>query len=149
MSMLNNKTQDLWRSFMPRRKEINNRVSDELFSVQVFDHLSDLNPINQNTEFEKWAAVEVEDFQQVPDLMETLILPGGWYAVFLHQGGPSKGPESFQYIYGTWLTRSDYTLGDRPHFEVLGNKYKNDDPDSEEEIWIPVQPKTLKYEGTG
>jgi predicted transcriptional regulator YdeE len=28
---------------------------------------------------------------------------------------------------------------DRPHFEVLGKNYKNNDPVSEEEIWIPVR----------
>jgi len=32
-------------------------------------------------------------------------------------------------------------LDDRPHFEVLGDKYKNADPDSEEEIWIPIRTK--------
>ena len=34
-----------------------------------------------------------------------------------------------------------YTLDDRPHFEILGEKYKNQDPDSEEELWIPIKPK--------
>jgi AraC family transcriptional regulator len=32
-------------------------------------------------------------------------------------------------------------LDDRPHFEVLGEKYKNNDPTSEKEIWIPILPK--------
>jgi len=32
-------------------------------------------------------------------------------------------------------------LDNRPHFEVLGEKYKNGDPESEEEIWIPVKEK--------
>ena len=36
---------------------------------------------------------------------------------------------------------SDYKPDDRPHFELLGAKYKNDDPDSEEEIWIPIKRK--------
>jgi AraC family transcriptional regulator len=34
-----------------------------------------------------------------------------------------------------------YFLDDRPHFEILGDKYKNGDPDSEEEIWIPIKQK--------
>ena len=48
----------------------------------------------------------------------------------------------FQYIFGTWLPNSTYLLADRPHFEVLGEGYKNNDPTSEEEIWIPIQPKS-------
>ncbi|MDP4819728.1 MAG: GyrI-like domain-containing protein [Saprospiraceae bacterium] len=57
-----------------------------------------------------------------------------------------KGPSSdsatfFQFIFGTWLPNSDYILDDRPHFEVLEERYTNDDPNSEEEIWIPIKPR--------
>lgn len=51
----------------------------------------------------------------------------------------------FQYIFGTWLPASGYYLDNRPHFEILGHKYKNNDPDSEEEIWIPVKPKNATH----
>jgi AraC family transcriptional regulator len=50
-------------------------------------------------------------------------------------------PKTFQYIFGTWLPNSEYVLDNRPHFEILGEKYKNDDPTSEEEIWIPIKAK--------
>ena len=39
----------------------------------------------------------------------------------------------------TWLPAYGFVLANRPHFEVLGAKYKNNDPASEEEIWIPIQ----------
>jgi AraC family transcriptional regulator len=42
-------------------------------------------------------------------------------------------------FFSTWLPDSEYRLDVRPHFEVLGEKYKNDDPESEEEIWIPIK----------
>jgi AraC family transcriptional regulator len=63
------------------------------------------------------------------------------YAVFIHKGPASKGPETYNYIFGTWLPGSDYILDSRPHFALMGEKYKNDDPASEEEIWIPVKLK--------
>lgn len=45
-----------------------------------------------------------------------------------------------EYIYGSWLPNStEYARDNRPHFEILGEKYKNNDPESEEEIWIPVK----------
>ncbi len=96
---------------------------------------------NPDKEFEKWAAVEVEDFNGVPDEMETLKTPGGLYAVFLHKGPARKGVETYQYIFRTWLPNSTYLLDNRPHFAVMGIKYKKDSPDSEEELWIPVKPK--------
>jgi AraC family transcriptional regulator len=45
----------------------------------------------------------------------------------------------FTYIFTRWLPASGYQLDNRPHFEILGDKYKNNDPESEEEIWIPVR----------
>lgn len=139
MSVSENKTHELWQSFMQRRNEVKNAIGIDLFSLQVYDPLyfTDFNP---NTVFEKWATVEVADFSSVPDEMETFALPGGLYAVFVHKGAAATGPQTFQYIFGTWLPDSGYTLDNRPHFEVLGEKYKNDNPDSEEEIWIPIKP---------
>ena len=35
-------------------------------------------------------------------------------------------------------------LDQRPHFEILGSKYKNENPASEEEVRIPIKPKNEK-----
>jgi len=45
------------------------------------------------------------------------------------------------YIMSQWLPNSKYILDHRPHFELLGAKYKNNSPDSEEEVWIPIKEK--------
>ena len=76
----------------------------------------------------------------LPNGMDTLVLKGGLYAVFDHKGSGAD-TSIFQYIYGTWIPNSEYVLDERPHFEVLGENYKNNDPNSEEEIWIPVKKK--------
>jgi AraC family transcriptional regulator len=140
MSFSNNKTGELWRSFMPKRREIGNPIGTELYSIEVYGNHFFSN-FNLETEFEKWAAVEVTDFETVPEEMETITLPCGLYAVFLHKGAAIEGPETYQYIFETWLPESDFILDYRPHFAVMGEKYKNEDPDSEEEIWIPIRPK--------
>jgi AraC family transcriptional regulator len=140
MSLSNNKTPELWKSFMPRRREIQNSIGTNLYSMQIYDPLYFSN-FDSNTDFEKWATIEVTDFDKVPDEMETFTLIGGLYAVFTHRGDVSSAPKTFQYIFATWLPNSDYILDNRPHFEILGEKYKNNDPTSEEEIWIPIQLK--------
>ena len=139
MSLAHNKTGELWQRFMPKRRDIANQLTNEMISLQVYKstHFADFKPTN---EFEKWAAVEVSDFKNVPTDMETFTLSGGLYAVFDYMGS-SKDSSIFQYIYGSWLPNSEYDLDDRPHFEVIGEKYKNNDPSSEEEIWIPIKPK--------
>lgn len=141
MSLAHNKTYALWHSFMPRLKEFTNRAGNDLLSMQVYDEDFDFKDFNMSTEFDKWAVTEVVDFDSLPQGMDTFVLPGGLYAVFLHKGPASTGPITFQYIFGTWLPHSGYELDQRPHFELLGAKYKNEDPDSEEEIWIPIKPR--------
>jgi AraC family transcriptional regulator len=140
MSFAENETFELWKSFMPQKKEILNVIGSDLYSVEVYPPLF-FDNFNPAVEFEKWAAIEVTDFQSIPIEMETIILPPGLYAVFIHKGPASSGPKTYQYIFRTWLPGSDFILDNRPHFAVMGPKYKNNDPDSEEEIWIPVRLK--------
>ncbi len=140
MSFANYKVVDLWQAFMPKRKTITNNLTSNLISMVIYkpNHFEDFKPTN---EFERWATVEVSDFDHVPTDMETYVLQSGQYAVFNHKGDAKEFAKTFQYILGTWLPGSDYDLDNRPHFEVLGDKYKNNDPTSEEEIWIPIQTK--------
>lgn len=139
ISLMHNLTGKLWTSFMPRRKEILNCVSSELYSLQVYPegYFQNFNPA---TEFEKWAAAEVTDFASVPDGMETFEIKAGLYAVFNYKGLNSDH-RIFEYIFSEWIPDSGYQLDSRPHFELLGNKYRNGDPESEEDIWIPVKVK--------
>ena len=140
MSLADNRTGELWRQFLPRRREIQRYTGSAMYSVEVYDdqYFTPFDPANR---FDKWAAVEVTEFVAIPGGLEPITLPGGLYAVFLHQGSASAGRETYRYIFGTWLPESDYALDDRPHFAVMGEKYRNEGPDSEEEIWIPVKPR--------
>ncbi len=139
MSLVNNLTTQLWRQFGPRIKEIPHRVSEDKISMQVYpqSYYAQFSPI---TEFEKWATVEVSSFDDIPEGLQSFELQGGRYAVFDYKGS-STDPAIFQYIFSEWLPNSNYVVDDHPHFEVLGSKYKNNDPNSEEEIWVPVKDK--------
>ena len=143
MSFANYKVGELWRSFMLKRKEITNNLNNDLISMVIYKptHFADFKPTN---EFERWATVEVENFDNVLSDMETFTLPGGLYAVFNHKGS-SNDHSIFHHIFEDWLPNSNYDLDDRPHFEVLGDKYKSNDPASEEEIWIPIKQKNISY----
>lgn len=138
MSLAANRTRELWQAFMPRLREIANRINNDKFSMQIYDDSSRLDDLNQD--FEKWAAVEVSDFDYVPQGLETFTLGGGLYAVFDYKGSGADN-RIFIYIFSEWLPNSGYALDNRPHFEVLGDRYKNADPESEEEIWIPIKLK--------
>lgn len=139
MSFAENKTFELWRSFMPIKNKIEKITNQYLYSVEEYgeDFFKQFNPLRT---FKKWAAVEVDAFSENSDF-EELLIPTGLYAVFLHKGPASEGPKTYNYIFNEWIPKSEYEIDLRSHFALMGEKYKNDSPDSEEEIWIPIKKK--------
>ncbi len=142
MSLSNDRTVELFKSFMPRKKEIMNVANADVFCMRTYNSSYNFKNLDPAACFDKWAAVEVNNSDHIPAEMESYDLPGGLYAVFTHRGS-SNDSSPFQFIFGTWLpNEKEYELDQRAHFEILGEKYKNNDPDSEEEIWIPIRLKS-------
>ena len=80
-------------------------------------------------------------FNVVPSEMEPLEIDSGLYAVFKYKGNQSNAANFYRKIYTEWFPSSKYELENRPQFEILGDKYKRNDPNSEEQIWIPIKRK--------
>jgi AraC family transcriptional regulator len=139
MSLTKNKTFELWRHFMPLRKDIKNSINNNLISLRVYQTPL-ITPTDFQREFIKWATVEVSQFDAIPKHMQSLTIEEGLYAKFDYKG-LNTDTSIFDYIYSKWMPKSMYNLDHRPHFEVLGEKYKNNDVNSEEEIWIPIKLK--------
>jgi len=93
MSLADNNTSQLWQSFIPKRKGIENNLDTLLYSIQIFDDTTYFTNFIPDKEFAKWACVQVEEFDVIPANMETLILPSGLYAVFMHKGMASEWPK--------------------------------------------------------
>lgn len=139
MSLNRDRTFELFSNFMPRLSEIPNKLSFEKLCVRVYPDSYDFRNFDYNASFEKWVAVEVLNTEFIPEGMKELIIEEGQYAVFLHKGPASEGEKTYRFIFEEWLAKSGYTVDTRPHFDVLGEKYKNNHPASEEEIWIPIK----------
>lgn len=141
MSYSHNTTGLLWKRFMPEYHKITDTAGKELYSVEVYDNPDFFRNFEPAREFEKWAAVAVESGAVLPKGFTFFVLPSGKYAVFNYKGKSGEAAEIYRYIYSEWIPNSKYRLDSRPHFALMGAKYKNDHPDSEEEIWIPVREK--------
>lgn len=142
MSLVDNKTRELWQSFMTEKSTIKNTIETALYSVQVYDSPDYFRGFDPHKEFTKFAGIEITNLKNIPNGFKNMTLEKGLYAVFLHKGSASEFPKTAQYIFNEWLPNSSYRLDHRPHFELLGKKYKNNDSSSEEEVWIPIEKRT-------
>ncbi|MCX2720010.1 GyrI-like domain-containing protein [Lentiprolixibacter aurantiacus] len=142
MSLSDNKTLELWQGFMPVIKGVKELGGTELYSVEIYpeDYFSYFSP---HKEFEKWAAAPVKDAFEPDGSLKVLEIQAGLYAVFHYKGKSSEAHKAYQYIFEEWMPASGYEVDNRPHFAVMGEKYRNDHPDSEEELWVPIKKSAL------
>lgn len=141
MTLTENKTFKLWKGFKKESKLITNAVTTDLYSLQEYDALLNYHTFTPTTTFTKWALAEVSDFDSVPEGFKPFTLNGGLYAVFNLVGTIPQFIALNNYIFTEWLPNSEYELDHREHFELLGDKYKRNDPTSEEQVWIPIKAK--------
>jgi AraC family transcriptional regulator len=121
MSLTDDKTRELWKKFMPQRKLILNPANAFLYSLQIYPHAY-FSRFGPACIFEKWAAVEVNAAATIPEGMESLLFPGGLYAVFHYKCQSTDGSQLFDFIFNTWLPQSNYRIDNRPHFEFTWRK---------------------------
>ncbi|MDR5590364.1 GyrI-like domain-containing protein [Christiangramia sp. SM2212] len=141
-SLADDKTSLLWNRFMNLKGTIANNKGKNLYSVQEYGENFIKGDFDTQSQFKKWAATEVSNFEEIPKGLEKLEIPGGKYAVFTHKGTAKEFSKTSTFIFNEWLPNSGYVLDDRLHFEILGEEYKGpENPDSEEQIWIPIKNK--------
>ena len=139
-SLSNNNIPQLWKDFIPRIEGVPNNKNTGCYEINPFDSAFKMEDFTEDMEFNKWAAVEVTDFENIPDGLKSVVIEGGKYAVFEHKGSMGKIQLSFDYIYGTWLPNSTYKLDKKASFERYGEQYFGpENPDSITEMWIPIK----------
>lgn len=142
-SLADDKTSLLWNRFMKYKEALDARKNADLYSVQIYGEEFISGDFDSQSEFEKWAAMEVQDHSNIPKGLQMLKLPQGKYAVFIHEGTAKDFAKTSKFIFEEWLPSSKFEIDDRPHFEVLGKDYKGpENPESKEKIWIPVKQKS-------
>lgn len=139
MSFSNDLTMPLWQGFGPRIKDIPNRANGNRINLTNY-----LYPVSHYfnepmLSFERWAAVEVNDFSEMVHGLETFIIPAGLYAVFEHRGTVQEFEDAMGYIYTKWMPEQGWQTDDRPHFEIMGPGYRQGDSNASETVFVPVK----------
>lgn len=135
MSIIENKTFELFSAFMPKRKSIKNNTGAIIYDLIIYptNYFQSFNPASV---FRKGAMIEVSEHNMIPEGMVAFTLVSGEYAVF-SQKGKANDSSFIEAIFTKWLPVSKFELDDRPHFDILTENSKG----KEEEIWIPIKLK--------
>jgi len=128
---------ETWHRFFALESSIHNRVDPAVcYGVELYD--KDFMP---GKDWYYFVAVQVSDPKEIPGLLFAKRFPACRYAVFPAVGGVPKISEVFGYIYNEWLPASGYKMAYPWDFEVYGEQFKGDAPDSLVEIYIPIKEK--------
>jgi AraC family transcriptional regulator len=133
-----NKFGQAWDRFFPYEKAISNRTNEK-----VFYGVEDYGPeFEQTHQWMYFPSTQVSSLDEIPTGLFGRTLPAATYAVFTAKGGIPKLHDTFMYAYMTWLPASEYESAYPFDFEYYDERFKDQDPNSEIDIFIPVKPKT-------
>jgi predicted transcriptional regulator YdeE len=121
----------LWQALGPRTGEIEG-IADDTAAYGI-----SANADMESGEFDYIAGFSVTSTEHVPEGMVAFEVPGGRYAVFATTL-PQIG-ETFQNAYHTWLPQAGHQPTGGPEFELYDERFDPQDPDSEFDLYIPIQ----------
>jgi AraC family transcriptional regulator len=128
----NNEIPALWQALGPRMGEFRN-VADREAAYGVMEDMDE-----ESGTFDYVAGISIQEGADVPHGMSTVRIPEQTYAVF-YTTLPNL-MDAFHRAYDQWLPASGYQRAPGPEFERYGEAFDPEYPESEMEIWIPIEP---------
>lgn len=122
---------ELWEKFIPEIGNIPGQKSEVTYGVCC-------NPDGQGG-FEYIAGVEIDKLDDLPGKFRWVEVQPRQYAVFEHKGSLQSLPETFQYIWKTWLPQSGHEAADAPEFERYSEDFNPKLNTGVLEIWLPLK----------
>ncbi|MDK2951581.1 MAG: AraC family transcriptional regulator [Kosmotogales bacterium] len=90
------------------------------------------------------AGARVTDLSSIPEGMRGYEVPAREYLVFTHKGTLDKLGETYNYIYSQYFPACrEYTPTGMMEFEYYDQRFVGDKPESEFDIYIPVEKKKV------
>lgn len=140
-SLKDNKIAELWQQFNSMYTQIPH-LSLPGRGIGICEACSENNLYTMSPEilYTEVVGMEVDSFEGLPEKFVQKIISGGRYAVFTHKGTLRKLPETFNYIWGTWLLNTKEEMDDREDLELYDHRYLGyDHPDSKIDLYIPIK----------
>jgi AraC family transcriptional regulator len=122
---------ELWEQFIPHLGKVPGQKSQATYGICC-------NPDGQGG-FEYVAGVEIDKLDDLPETYRWVEIQPQRYAVFEHSGPLEQLPETFQYIWKTWLPNSGREAADAPEFERYSEDFNPQLNTGVLEIWLPLK----------
>lgn len=122
---------DLWEKFIPEIGKIPGQKSEVTYGICC-------NPDGKGG-FEYIAGVEIDKLDDLPEKYRWVEVQPQRYAVFEHKGSLENLPQTFQYIWETWLPQSGKEAADAPEFERYSEDFNPTLNTGVLEIWLPLK----------
>ena len=131
----NNEIPQLWGQWNARAAELKNRTGMCAYGA-CFTQVEGAG----EGEFEYVAGMEVSDLADIPEGMVARQIPDYKFAVFTHKGKLHTLPETYKFIYETWLPQADVELHpDKFDMELYDDRFVLDSDESEFDILVAVK----------
>ncbi|KJH75531.1 GyrI-like domain-containing protein [Pseudomonas sp. ES3-33] len=124
---------DLWEKFIPEIGNIPGQKGEVTYGICC-------NPDGKGG-FEYIAGVEISKLDDLPEKYRWVEVQPQQYAVFEHKGSLDRLPQTFQYIWKTWLPGSGREAADAPEFERYSADFNPTLNTGSLEIWLPLKPQ--------
>lgn len=127
---INGEISKLWQVFNSRYNEIGSKNKSRL-CYGVCEDMPDAEG-----RFHYTACAEVDSFVNIPEGMETKVVPAGKYAVYTFNGSLDKIGEFYDNIFAKWMPEAGYTVDARPQFELYDERYMDN---GEFDLYMPIK----------
>jgi AraC family transcriptional regulator len=126
-----------WERFVEVEQHATRRVNDHVYyGVEFYGP-----EVSLTRQWMYFAAIQVSDLAETPDILFGKILPAAKYAVFTVKGGLDGINDMFAHAYRVWLPASAYEVAYPFDFELYDRRYHGNVPESEIDLYIPIKPK--------
>ena len=82
---------------------------------------------------------QIDKLDDLPEKYRWVEIQPQKYAVFEHKGPLTQLPDTFQYIWKTWLPQSGKEAADAPEFERYSEDFNPKLNTGKLEIWVPIK----------
>lgn len=128
----------LRKEFANFKSSVKDKMNSNFLFIRQFDPGYSFD--DENSAYEKWAAVEVLDFSKALKGLKTKTLAGGRYINFTHVGPASTFQNTMEMFFEEVLPKAKVEIDfSREMMEEFKNDYRSEYIYAKEQIWIPVK----------